>query len=82
MGIFNILHSSKANDSSSICEDTIHAFNDGLTMTVDHITLSRYQILEQLYESSRTLVYRAHNQVTQTDVVLKILKTPTPLLKN
>lgn len=78
MGIFNILRSSKASDSHSIYEDPIHSFDDGLTMTVDHITLSRYQILEQLYESSRTLVYRAHNQVTQTDVVLKILKTPYP----
>ena len=47
-------------------------------MSVDHIILSGYQVQEQLYESSRTLVYRAKNQTTQTDVVLKLLKIPYP----
>lgn len=47
-------------------------------MPVDHIILNGYQVQEQVYESSRTLVYRAQNLATQADVVLKLLKTPFP----
>lgn len=47
-------------------------------MSDSPILLSNYQVREKLYESSRTLVYRANNQATQENVVLKLLKTPYP----
>ncbi|WP_299491643.1 hybrid sensor histidine kinase/response regulator [Acaryochloris sp. IP29b_bin.137] len=47
-------------------------------MSHSQIILSNYQVREKLYESSRTLVYRADNLVTQENVVLKLLKAPYP----
>lgn len=47
-------------------------------MSHSPIILSNYQVQEKLYESSRTLVYRANNQATQEKVVLKLLKAPYP----
>ena len=40
--------------------------------------LSGYQITEELYNGSRTLVYRAVRQADQQSVVIKLLKNKTP----
>lgn len=42
------------------------------------VTLSGYQIREQLYSGSRTLVYRAVREADNQAVVIKLLKREYP----
>ncbi|NES82156.1 MAG: serine/threonine-protein kinase PknK, partial [Moorea sp. SIO2B7] len=41
-------------------------------------TISGYQVIEKLYESNNSLVYRGHRIVDSQPVILKILKQPYP----
>ncbi|MBV6623359.1 MAG: AAA family ATPase [Rivularia sp. (in: Bacteria)] len=47
-------------------------------MFATEIKISGYYVLEMLYDSSRTLVYRAIREYDQKPVVLKLLKNPHP----
>jgi serine/threonine protein kinase len=44
------------------------------------LTLSGYQITQQMYESSSSLVYRAHQEADDRPVIIKVLQAayPTP----
>lgn len=42
-------------------------------------TISGYDIMEQLYESAHSLVYRAYRRTSSLPVVLKVLKHEYPI---
>ncbi len=44
------------------------------------ITIPGYHILELIYESSKTLVYRGICQTDQQSVIIKVLKSEYPTL--
>ncbi|MGB3507961.1 MAG: serine/threonine-protein kinase PknK, partial [Microcoleaceae cyanobacterium] len=47
-------------------------------MVTTKINIPGYQVSEQLYNGSRTLVYRGYRQSNQLPVVIKLLKNPYP----
>ncbi|GAA6618794.1 serine/threonine protein kinase [Scytonema sp. NUACC26] len=47
-------------------------------MISSQISLPGYQLSEQLYNGSRTLVYRAFRETDSRSVVIKLLKNPYP----
>ena len=49
-----------------------------MNMVATEINISGYYVLEKLYDSSRTLVYRAVREHDQKPVVIKLLKNPHP----
>ncbi|BAY87230.1 multi-sensor signal transduction multi-kinase [Calothrix parasitica NIES-267] len=49
-----------------------------MNMLATEINISGYYVLEKLYDSSRTLVYRAVREHDQKPVVIKLLKNPHP----
>ncbi|AFZ03707.1 ATP-binding sensor histidine kinase [Calothrix sp. PCC 6303] len=42
------------------------------------VNISEYQIIEELYNGSRTLVYRGYRETDSLPVVIKLLKNPYP----
>ena len=47
-------------------------------MTSSQVNIPGYCINEQLYDGSRTLVYRAVREIDSLPVVIKLLKNPYP----
>ncbi|AFY35505.1 ATP-binding sensor histidine kinase [Calothrix sp. PCC 7507] len=47
-------------------------------MTNTQVRISGYHVSEQLYNGSRTLVYRGYKEQNQQPVVIKLLKNPYP----
>ncbi|MDZ8256834.1 ATP-binding sensor histidine kinase [Nostoc sp. ChiQUE01b] len=47
-------------------------------MVSNLITIPRYQVSEELYNGSRTLVYRGYREADHKPVVIKVLKNPYP----
>jgi len=50
-------------------------------MTSNTIALSGYQISEQIYEGSRTLVYRGMRETDSQPTIVKVLRNPHPHFK-
>jgi len=50
-------------------------------MTSNTIALSGYQISEQIYEGSRTLVYRGMRETDSQPAIVKVLRNPHPHFK-
>ncbi|MBR8836108.1 MAG: hypothetical protein DSM106950_19300, partial [Stigonema ocellatum SAG 48.90 = DSM 106950] len=47
-------------------------------MVTTQMSIPGYQVSEQLYNGSRTLVYRALRETDSVPVVIKLLKNPYP----
>ena len=47
-------------------------------MVSTQVNIPGYQVSEQLYNGSRTLVYRAVREIDKEPVVIKLLKNPYP----
>ena len=47
-------------------------------MVSTEVSMSGYHVSEQLYNGSRTLVYRGYKETDQQPVVIKLLKNPYP----
>ena len=45
---------------------------------VNQVSIGGYEVLEQLYEGSRTIIYRAVRDSDEKPVVIKLLKNPYP----
>jgi len=52
----------------------------GRTMTL--VSSPGYQVTEELYNGSRTVVYRAVREIDREPVVIKLLKNPYPASRN
>jgi hypothetical protein len=47
-------------------------------MVASLVTIPGYHVNEQLYNGSRTLVYRGYRETDSLPVVIKLLKNPYP----
>ncbi|PHM07106.1 protein kinase, partial [Nostoc sp. 'Peltigera malacea cyanobiont' DB3992] len=43
-----------------------------------HVNISGYQIIEEIYNGSRTIVYRGYRETDSLPVAIKLLKNPYP----
>ncbi|MFW9260114.1 AAA family ATPase [Nostoc sp. CALU 546] len=43
-----------------------------------HVSISGYQVIEEIYNGSRTIVYRGYRETDSLPVVIKLLKNPYP----